>query len=467
MSQVAKSPDYDRLVDSRFGLVTVLVRKHNAPDEPRALTSLHGRVADARHFGPWYADRISLGTAFYDQEAARRAAIGEAVERYCGNFVPRGLVVASWLELTRAGEAAIDPEELALYSDRQYQTRGFPFRPFRRDLAVHWVLGRQLATGNPAWVPASLVYPNFFTTMQGSVPRLHFVNLSGLAAGVDREDAERSAIEELIERDAATIWWISGSPCRPLDLASDPRVVAALEPLDLDDPAPLRFQLTALPNTFGVPVVAALLRDPKENLVTLGVASRPEPVSAALKAIAEAIHLRSYSHELLAPDGRIWALMEEGVLDRRVYKPHRADRRYCDDYRPDFRDVVDLGCHSQLYLDPRMQAHLDRFDGSWEMQPLASVPAFSAAERVDLRQTLLTRLAARGVIAYSVDCTTPEVADAGLAVVRVVATHMIGNAPAAFPLLGGRRLYSDPVELGLLPTSPAEEALVKAPMPHT
>lgn len=461
--------DYDRLVDGRFGLVTTLHRKVNEPDEPRGLVSFHGRVGDARQFGEWYADRISLGTAFHDEIQAKRAAIGEAVERYCGNYIPWDrLVDATWNELHARGERAIDPDALPLYSERQYATRGFPFRRLERDSRIYWAPGRDLLDGSDAWVPASLVYPNFLNSARvRDLPKHHFVNLSGLAAGIDREDAERSALEEMIERDAVTVWWISGSPCRPLDPASDPSVRAAMLPGDLDDPRPLTYQFTEIPNIFGIPVVATLLRDPKHDIVTLGVACRCDAAGAAQKALAEAVHLRSYSREMLEPDGRIWKMMDEGVLDPRVYKRYRRDRHYLDDYRDDFRDVVDLGCHAQIYLDPRFREPLSRFDGEWATRPLSDVRAPSAAERRDPRRLFLDRLGAEGLGVYSVDCTTSDVAATGLATVRVVVTGMVGNAPAAFPMLGPRRLFDDPVRLGLLDEAPREEDLVAAPLPHT
>lgn len=460
------TPDFERLVDPRFGVVVGLYPKQLEADEPMALTSVHGFVNNSRQLGQWYGDRISLGTAFNDGDAARRAAIGEAVERYCGNFVPNTLRRASYQQLHAAGEQPIDPETLVLYSQHQYQSRGFPFVPFTRDLEVFWAPGHELSTGEPAWIPASLVYPNYFLDTLAEEPKTNFVNLSGIATGAGRADAERSALEEVFERDAQTVWWLSGSPPQLLELDSEPRLLAALNPRE-HDPQPLRYQLFHLPNVFRVPVLGALLRDPKDDLVAIGFASRPDPVQAALKALAEAVHLRGYSRELLRQDGRIWQMMEDGLLDRRVYKDFRADRRYLDDYRPDFHDVVDLGCHAQIYLDPRMQKYLERFEASESPRPLSSVPSLGVEEGADLRQVYLERLEAEGLTAYSVDVTTPDVASVGLAVVRVVVPGLYGNAPAAFPTLGGRRLYEDPVRLGLLPRPPAEDEIVLAPVPHT
>lgn len=464
-------PDFDRLVDPRFGVVLGLHPKQLEADEPAALKSFHGSVGNSRMLGQWYGDRISLGTSFNNPAAARRAAIGEAVERYCGNFVPDTLRKASFNQWQKRGEQAIDPQTLLLYSERQYAAKGFPFVPFTRDLEVYWARGRELSTGEPTWVPASLVYPNYFVDALVFEPRTNFVNLSGIATGGGREDAERSALEEVIERDAVTVWWISGSPPNLLDLDSDVRLPAALMPAHRDDPLPLSYQLFSVPNVFDVPVLGALLRDPKNQIVTIGVATRPDPVAGALKSLAEAVHLRGYSRELLTEGGRIWEMMEEGVLDRRVYKPYRRDRRYLDDYRTDFHDVVDLGCHAQIYLDPRMHRHLERFDESLKAdpvgRPLSSVAEIPEADRGDLRGLYLRRLAAEGISAYSVDVTTPDVASVGLSVVRVIAPGLYGNAPAAFPHLAGRRLYEDPVRLGLLPEVPTEDELVAAPIPHT
>lgn len=461
------TPDYYRLVDERLGVVLGLHPKELEDDEPASMVSFHGRVNNSRKLGQWYGDRISLGTAFHDAEAARRAAIGEAVERYCGNFVPRTLRKASWKELADAGEEAIDPTHLALYSERQHAMRGFPFERFTRELPVFWVAGRNLTTGADAWVPASLVYPNYLVDALAHEPKTHFVNLAGIATGVGREDAERSALEEVIERDAVTIWWMSGGPPKLLDLASEPAVVAAMAPARRVDSRPLAYQLFAIENVFGVPVMGALMRDPKHDLVTIGIACRPDPAAACLKALAEAVHLRGYSREMLEPEGRIWQMMESGVLDQRVYKTYRRDRRYADDYRKDWHDVVDLGCHAQLYLDERMQVHLERFDRDVAPRPISAVQGLSDEEQQDLRHAYLRRLEGEGLEAYSVDVTTADVASVGLTVVRVVVPGLYGNAPAAFPPLGGRRLYEDPVRLGWFAQPIEEDDVVLAPIPHT
>ncbi len=454
--------DYDLLVDPRYGLIRSITPHPHGPEIPAALVSLTATVSNTQLLGPWNGDRAALGAAFFDSEPARRAAIGEAVERYCGNFIPRGLRKASYLDLAAAGETALHPEELVLYSESQYAAEGFPFVRLGPALSVYWAEARDLSSGQEILVPASLVYINFYVGRLAEEPLTNFVIYSGIAAGAGREAAERSALEELIERDATMIWWLSGSPVTELDAAGSPVVRAALAARE-DDGA-LSYRLIQIPTVFEIPVVGALIQDRRNQIVALGVACRPEPTAAALKALVEAIHLRYFSLGLLDPRGSVWLSMEAGILDARPYKPFRADRAYMDSYRADFHDVTDLGCQSQIYLDPRMHRHVERILRPGASKPLGSVPRLEGG---DPRRLLLDRLADHGFRALSADVTTPDVRAAGLSVVRVIVPGLYPNAPAAFPCLGGRRLYEEPARLGWLPGVLGEEDLDLTPLPHT
>lgn len=96
---------------------------------------------------------------------------------------------------------------------------------------------------------------------------------SGIAAGPDRPWAERSALEELIERDATMIWWQSGILAPGLDRRGD-RVIEAALSTPGDDSA-LSYSLIRIATVFDVPVVGALLRDELQRIAGLGVACRP------------------------------------------------------------------------------------------------------------------------------------------------------------------------------------------------
>ncbi|MFE0427085.1 YcaO-like family protein [Streptomyces sp. NPDC058953] len=117
-------------------------------DRPRVVTvpscvSYSARLSARPEFAPRVVDAVTGGAALGDHEQARAAALGEAVERYCGNAVPDTLRGASYRRLRRAGVPAVDPREFALYAPSQYAHRGFPFVPFTSGLEIAWVPGTQ------------------------------------------------------------------------------------------------------------------------------------------------------------------------------------------------------------------------------------------------------------------------------------------------------------------------------------
>ena len=452
----APQPDYDALVSPVCGLVRALTRNRNDLDQPDAYVSITAEVADMRAGGPWPNDPVALGTTFSDDAGARRAALGEAVERYCGNFVPRDLRRASFDELRAAGEAAVDPEGLVLYSAAQHARPGFPFVPFTRSLPVLWTRGVELPDERPVWAPAALVYLNYFGGPRRREPRTNFLNYAGIACGLSPHDARRRAVEELVERDAITIWWGAGAPCEGLDFSSDAALQAQLDGPRRED---FDYLLVRVPTRFDVPVIGALQRDRRRRLVAFGTACRARAGEAARKALLEAIHVRVYSLGLLHEDGSIWHAIRAGLLNAAVYKPFRADRRYLDDLRPDFGDVVDLGVHAQMYLDERLHGHVERILRPATVRALADVPAVEP-------EGVLRALLDQGFRPVAVDLTTPDVRALGLHVARVLVPGLYPNAPAAFPYLGGRRLYHEPHERGWLPRPITEDEVLRVPMPH-
>jgi ribosomal protein S12 methylthiotransferase accessory factor len=442
------------LVDRRLGLIIDVTRYRPRLPLPPSWVGWSAHGSRTSVFAPWQGERYSFGASFGDHDRARRAAVGEVVERYCGNAVPDDLPIASYAELTRAGRAALDPRTLALYSRRQYAARGFPFVPFTRDLPVAWVPGRDLHTGKPAMVPASLAYLNYFRGAHRAEPATHAMVYAGIATGENRAHAEVFALEELFERDANTIWWASGGPHRTVTDADD--LLAELEV-----PADVTVRLFEVPAEFPVPVLAAFLEYPGREIISYGTACRADPMEAARKALAEAFAMLEYTAQLTEPDSAHWRAVARGDFPSHTFRRYRPDRLYADDIRDDFRDLVDLPAVAQLYLDPRMRgAPLDRLRCSNLATTFARIP------RPPDRDGYLDLLAARGLPAYSVDVTTSDVRSAGLTVVRVVVPGLYGNPPAAFPLLGGERLYRVPVELGLVEGPLTEDTLYPYPIPH-
>ncbi|WP_153427430.1 YcaO-like family protein, partial [Streptomyces alkaliphilus] len=392
--------------------------------------------------GPGVVDPATGGAALGDPDRSRRAAVGEAVERLCGNAAPdhprADEPLRSHEELTRAGRPALDPRALVLYSRGQYAARGFPFVPFERNLPVAWTTGHDLRRNTELLVPASLVWVNRPRDPSRPEPPVHHPPLAGTAADPDPDRARAAALREVLERDAVTRWWIGGAPAHRLFAdappGDDPGAVALRLALEQAAGAGLRVGLLRVPCPVGVVVAAAFIEDPARRLVAFGSACRPTAVEAAAKAFTEAIGTHEASLELLDPDSGFHRAVRAGRVDPRPFRPHRADRRYALDFRPDLRDVNDVRLHLQLHLDPAVQdARLDRL-----RRPLpATAPPDGAEESVGADLPALLDLTDRhGLRVIAADLTTPRVRRHGWHVARVIVPGLVGNAPAAFPFLG-------------------------------
>lgn len=448
-----------QLVGTRFGLIRKVTRNKRVPGLPRSYRAYTAFLGYTERFAPWSVDTYAFGSALDDDLRARRAAIGEAVERYCGNVVPDNLLAGSFESLARVGAPVVDPQKFALYSAAQYATPGFPFVPLTRDLEISWVPGNDLVSGAEVLLPASLVYLNYFRGAHQAEPRTNSPVYAGIAAGETLEQAQRFALEEVLERDASAIWWLSGSPAVGIDCADHPEIRAVFTPAEVPD---LAVSFLQIRSPFGVPVVGVFVEDTARSLVALGSACRATAVEVTKKALTEAFDVLSLSVALLDPDG---ILARATVAGDPHYRPYRADRAYLDDFRADWRDVTDLPAHAQLYLDVRMQGSvLDRMRSPalrTTLGDLSSLPETAGISHY------LTRFGEAGLRAYAVDVTTTDVALAGLRVARVVVPGLYTNAPAAFPLLGGTRLYDEPVNRGWINGPLAAEKMVLTPIPHT
>ncbi|MGL4177312.1 MAG: YcaO-like family protein [Dermatophilaceae bacterium] len=452
---------HSALVDSRYGVVTSVRREPDTAGVPAAFVDFTADLARTTAFASWTADAITGGASLGDPDRARAAAIGEAVERYCGNAVPEQMRAASAAELAHRGEAAVDPLHLALYSPRQYATGGFPFVPFTHDLVTSWVPGRELAARDRghdapvAWVPAALTYLNVNRSLAS--PPITCQAFAGIAAGTTVADAERAALEEVIERDAVTIWWTSGAEAAPLDMSGHPLLADVLADRGAAD---LRVTFLDIPCAVGVPVVGAFVTDTRHDVVGFGSACRPTRSAAAAKALTEALVIVTTGRALADPDGDFWTGVCEGRITDHPYRAFRADRRYRMEFRADLRDLTVLDVAVQLHLDPAMGEELRRL-----REPAGTAGPDPEPVPSDPRQWYLDALVGSGLRAYAVDLTTTDVALTGWHAVRVVVPGLLQNAPAAFPTLGATRLYTEPPARGWVADPLTEDDLVLSPLP--
>ncbi len=447
------------LVDRRLGIVTDLIDVAHDSFFPPTLKTVQAVGCDVSRVRPWCNDPVGGGSVFGDEKAARDAAVGEVVERYCGNIVSAELLTyASYDELRTTGEHAVDPDSLVLFSESQYQAPGFPFVPFTRELPIYWVRGRSLTLDRPAWLPASLVYVNWYKSGWGSGAPTNGTFYAGVAAGADVRSSLVSGLQEIVERHATMVWWLNR---QPLPGVIPTPALKSLWPRP-DAGAPLRYGLIHLDNEFSVPVLAGVVEDTERGLLTIGFAARADPTRAATKAWAEALVLQEISRDLLQRESAYSSAIARGRLPEQGLKPWRADRAYLDDYRSDFHDVFTLICQSQVHLDVRAQDSVRPWVDVKPLRELSDIPKLKSGS-LDEYQSLIE---ARGYEIFYADITTPDVAATGMSVTRTIVPGTVGNFAAAFPFLGHGVIQDSAVRMGWRSEPLAEDELTRMPLPH-
>ncbi|MBV9688736.1 MAG: YcaO-like family protein [Ktedonobacteraceae bacterium] len=448
------------LVDERTGPIITLQRLEHHPSIPAKLVTVTAQVAAMKRLYAWSNDIFCGGSSFESYDEAKKAAIGESMERYCANWIPaEQLKKSSYHKLKSEGQYAIDPLDLVLYSQSQYQAEGFPFVPFTRDLEVYWVRGWSLTSNTAAWMPASLVYVNWYAGAHKDEPATNNLYYPGVAAGSTLDAALVSAIEEIIERDATMIWWTNHHPLPALKLPLQLMALWEGAPKEMGQ----RAWIIPLENEFRVPVMAGVVENLDEQLLTIGFAARPDPIKAGLKAWTEALTLQDGSRDLQRPNGLFKQAAVCAQVNDSAIKPYRADRAYLNEYQPNFHDVTDLKCQQQVFLDPRAREYIRAWVDVEESKQLKDV-YWLANRSLETYQNLVER---RGYEIFYVDVTTPDILLSGIRVVRVIIPGLVANFPAAFPFLGRSKIQLAALALGWRTTLLAEEELNYFPLPHT
>ncbi|MCV0335878.1 YcaO-like family protein [Microbacterium sp.] len=448
----------EALVDAEAGIIrSVREVPHpiGAPDRYLALTA---SVADARILGEWPADRVSLGTSFGDPAQARIAAIGEGVERYCGNWLPDELPhdelrVSSADDLRAEGESVVAESDLPRFADWQLARPGFAYQRLLPSTPTLWARCDEI-DGGSVWVPDSLVHLNWRQSRFRALPRTHHLNYAGIATGAGFDDARDRGVIEVIERDALEVWWHLDGPTFGIDPATVPGLLDDLQG------SSLRVWLVAMPSEFA-PAIGALVHDEERGLYAAGFSASLDPARAARKAVLEAVHTWIYTQGCTTDDGWVFRAVAAGLMAKGLTLDFRPHADYLAAAGPQFENVIDLGAHVQVWLDPSVHDEARRFQS-----PAQGVCPLSAVDPVTIDE-VYGRLRDRGHRVLTRDLTTSDVRRTDLRVVRSIVTGLVPNAPAAFSYLGMPRFREAAEERGWRTTwTGGPEDFTLLPAPH-
>lgn len=409
----------------RVGIVAAIDECMVDVDEPLLVRVSCDLAAADEVLGSRLASARSGAGAGMSREQAVGAAVGEAIERYSASFIPHErLVVATAAEL---GPLAPDPAGFGLFAESQYASPGFAYKRFTRETPLPWIDALDVTTGERTWIPADLVF------LQDVGPpdraRIGYATSNGLACAATADDALERALLELLERDAFMIAWLRRLSPPRLEWSAHPW----MEAVDRRyfRPTGLEYAALDLSSLHDVPIVAGVVHGVTGSSAAgsgaalgVGAAAAPRIEDAWLRALAEAFASRTACRKL------------------RLLDPGRT-------YADDGSDVANFDDHICFYGD-EARAKLAAFLwSSSETRAASDAPALST-DREERLEQLVQRVGRAGSHAFAVDVTAPDVAAAGLSVIRAVAPGLCAlDADHAARFLGSPRL-TDPSKRDIL-----------------
>lgn len=218
---------------------------------------------------------VSLAGSGETVEAAFVGCLGEAAERLAQVERPGDVIEASYAE---AGGRV-------LASAREIVAAGLNGAGLASDAPLSWQRARRLGDGAEVLVPADWSLRRF---VEGPLREAGSAASSGAAAGGSVQTAATRALLELIERDAAALWWHGGRRGRPLSFDSPglqeaARVVQVVR----QDRTERMTWVMDITSDIAVPVAAAISVDGDGCSVAFGLAARPAMAEAARAAVLE------------------------------------------------------------------------------------------------------------------------------------------------------------------------------------
>ncbi|WP_437903476.1 YcaO-like family protein [Sorangium sp. So ce327] len=219
--------------------------------------------------------------------AARASGVMESIEQWHAEHIQLPLKLGTVSEL-RHRHRLLDVHNLPRLS----------IVDFHDHLRLFWVAGLDLVTGAPTWVPFEVVHTDYALPLLAASGAF-VMSSNGLASGNHPIEAVSHAICELIERDAATLWRLSGPEHQrrtriDLSTVDDPGCRTLLEQVERADVVPFLWEITS---DIGVPAFCCTLVDRAPNLhrpiaPMLGFGCHPSREVALLRAITEAAQSR-------------------------------------------------------------------------------------------------------------------------------------------------------------------------------
>lgn len=431
------SPDallaaYGHLVSPVTGIVTDLTAQTTDDATQHVYAAghnftLHGANAHRRRT----ALRSQSAGRGHTSTQARASALAEAIERFSGVWQGDEVVRrATWRELNGA---AIHPDRLQLFSERQYRDRAewnargdafqrIPAR-FNEERRHDWSPVWSLTGHRFVHVPAAALYYRYPHSPGSEI--FCYADSNGNAAGGSLAEAVREGLLELIERDSVALWWYNRA-ARPAVALRGASAVALTEWREDHARTGREAWVLDVTSDLGIPAAVAVSRlaAPRDGgeRILLGFGAALDMPSAVRRAMGEADQLRAAAEAFRPIVG--------GSRSR------GADHQRLHDW------WLTATLNNQPYLRPSASA---------PSSPVHSVMDERRDAASDV-ETVCRAVQARGLEALIADLTRPDI---GLPVAKV----LVPGLRHFWPRYAPGRLFDVPVRLGWIDSPTAENDL--------
>lgn len=374
-------------VDSQFSLIKKIYEIPTYEGLPR--------ISVCMAFGSTYSNSgFNASGAGITYDDAKISAIGEYVERYCA-LHPRNSVLNS--EIGKYDQQ-VNPE---LFS--QYLNGPFDFK----NKSIGWIEGTELVSSDIVLLPAEVFYLTY-TNQENK--RIWISNSTGASCGTELNHVIWKGLAEAFERDAIQFTWRTQMSIPKIDFRSNEKVNSFYETyihsdvvkvslfkfvMDWDVPAV--FGIAEVNN--GATVVAAAVRDNWED--------------ACIKTLIE---------------------LSQSIVG---YGSVIFNNDY-PDYNEDFSNVRTYEDHSLLYFNPTMRKHLDFLLKNDEIVTIPTNEGTKSDE--EILEWFLAELKKIDREAYFANLTSPEIAEYGWLVGRVIVPGFLDIEPNFIKVMKSERI---------------------------
>ncbi len=237
--------------------------------------------------------QISLGKGISPVQS-QASALCESIERYAIQY--QGDEPWVWKTSQQLGDQAVLPGQLAPFSERQYEKflalldsspiANHAVKPYSLEVPLHWTPAWSLKDHQIRYLPLSYCFTA--TPFHEEVLYSRF-NSNGCAAGNTLEDAILQGFLELIERDAAAMWWYNKTPRPSVDLQGLP--LASLQRIEQTLVQNWSYWVLDLTNDFQIPVMVAIGQHRETQYYRFGFGCHLDPILACQRALTELCQL--------------------------------------------------------------------------------------------------------------------------------------------------------------------------------